>query len=242
MFKSINESLDKMYTPSNRLQESKINVVVDLGTRKEYVPFDSEWAAKLKAQDYSKCKDVKKVDVIDNATGEVIYSSQNDSMRESKSVHRKSVKAHKKGVVSEAFNKSKSVKDLANWMRETVDWLVENDAGCGTYRLDDRLAVCVGWEDFGDGYETVAGIKVWTSDSMRTDYEWINAPYYEDGDVIDTTVPVTQGEDFEKIADWLISEYIPLASLEIEKDGRIVGDKEWVDESLKKSHRKHRVK
>lgn len=83
MFKSINESLDKMYTPPNRLQESKINVVVDLGTRKEYVPFDSEWAAKLKAQDYAKCTDVKKVDVIDNTTGEVIYSSESSRFDES---------------------------------------------------------------------------------------------------------------------------------------------------------------
>lgn len=123
MFKSINESLDKMCTPSNRLQESKIRVVVDLGNRREYVPFDTEWAAKLRAQDYAKCKDVKKVDVIDNTTGEVIYSSENEKFDESvKNPQRKNL-AESKSNMSKMLDKFDTAYE---WMYDNT-WFDDYD-------------------------------------------------------------------------------------------------------------------
>jgi hypothetical protein len=140
-----------------------------------------------------------------------------------------------KKKLKESFSQS----ELATWLEDSVNWLVENQEGCATYKLDNRLAVCVGWEDFGDGWETVVGIKVWTSDDMRTDYDWINAPYYENGDVIDTTTSISQNDNFNELAKWLLSEYTSLASLKIERDGKIIEGEEDVDESLRGSKKRN---
>lgn len=39
---------------------------------------------------------------------------------------------------------------LAKEIPSAVKWLIEEDCGCSTIKLDDRLAVCVGWSD---GYD-----------------------------------------------------------------------------------------
>ena len=83
------------------------------------------------------------------------------------------------------LNKQKLVKEI----KSSVEWLINEDCGCVTIKLDDTLAVCVGWSDGYDVTDTDvihskqsptwcinAGIKVWTSDSMRTDYDFINSP------------------------------------------------------------------
>ena len=155
--------------------------------------------------------------------------------------------------VDESLSKKKlkesfSQPELARWLEDSVNWLVENQEGCCTYKLDDRLAVCVGWEDgFDDeegnpyvsnGYGIVAGIKVWTSDSMRTDYDWINAPYDDNGEVYDTTTSISPNENFSELADWLTLEWSTLATFELDKDGRILGEKDF-NESLKKGEKRN---
>lgn len=135
-------------------------------------------------------------------------------------------------------------KELAKEIKKTVEFLVKEDCGCSTIKLDEKLAVCVGWLG---GYNTKdidvihseenptwcinAGIKVWTSDSLRTDYEFINAPYYENGEVWDTDCTVSPYENYEMLADYLLTEYKTLSQFEIEDDGKIIGHKKlWVCE------------
>ena len=135
--------------------------------------------------------------------------------------------------------KEMQTKQLSQWLKDSVNCLIDHQEGCCTYKLDDHLAVCVGWSG---GYEDEpdesliqaiddltfainAAIKVWTSDDMRTDLDYINAPYYENGDVVDTAVSISEDEDFDKLAEYFLKEYEGLKDLEIRDDGLIISSK-----------------
>lgn len=125
--------------------------------------------------------------------------------------------------------------NVAKWLKESTDWLIDNQQGCCTLKLDDRLAICVGWSNGFDeepredliqakdnlDYAIVAGVKVWTSDDMRTDFDFINFPYCKGGDVYDDTYTIAKNEDFNWLANALITDYEALEGLEIDKDGLV---------------------
>ena len=137
------------------------------------------------------------------------------------------------------MNKEMQTKQLSQWLKDSVNCLIDYQEGCCTYKLDDHLAVCVGWSG---GYSNEpdenliqaiddltfainAAIKVWTSDSMRTDLDYINAPYYENGDVIDIGISISKNEDYDKLAEYFLKEYEGLKDLEIRDDGLIISSK-----------------
>ena len=135
--------------------------------------------------------------------------------------------------------KEMQTKQLSQWLKDSVNWLIDHQEGCSTYKLDDHLAVCVGWSaGYGDelregiiqakdepDYAINAALKVWTSDSMRTDLDYINAPYYENSDVVDTAVSISEDEDYDKLAEYFLEEYERLKDLEIRDDGLIISSK-----------------
>lgn len=137
------------------------------------------------------------------------------------------------------MNKEMQTKQLSQWLRESVDWLIDHQEGCCTYKLDDHLAVCVGWSAGYSNepdesviqaiddltYAVNVAIKVWTSDDMRTDLDYINAPYYKNGDVVDIAVSISEDEDFDKLAEYFLKEYERLKDLEIRDDGLIISSK-----------------
>ena len=44
-----------------------------------------------------------------------------------------------------------TVDNIAKWLKDSTNWLIDHQEGCCTLKLDDRLAICVGWSDgFGD--------------------------------------------------------------------------------------------
>ena len=131
------------------------------------------------------------------------------------------------------FNK----KEIAQFIKESVMWLMSEQQGCCHYKLDDHLAVCVGWsagygdekrddviqciDDLDSGIN--AGIKVWTSDAaMLTDYDWINFPYYQSCDVIDTGITIARYDNYENIAKYLLNVYDEVKNLELADDGLIL--------------------
>ena len=157
------------------------------------------------------------------------------------------------------MNKEMQTKQLSQWIKDSVNCLIDHQEGCCTYKLDDHLAVCVGWSG---GYEAEpdenliqaiddltfainAAIKVWTSDDMRTDLDYINAPYYKNGDVVDIAVSISEDEDFDKLAEYFLEEYERLKDLEIRDDGLIISSKPLktfyisVTETLKKTVEVH---
>ena len=135
--------------------------------------------------------------------------------------------------------KEMQTKQLSQWLKDSVNCLIDHQEGCCTYKLDDHLAVCVGWSaGYGDelregiiqakdepDYAINAALKVWTSDSMRTDFDYINAPYYENSDVVDTAVSISEDEDYDKLAEYFLEEYERLKDLEIRDDGLIISSK-----------------
>ena len=154
----------------------------------------------------------------------------------------------RKGECKLTEAKEYTAETLAKDMKDAVDWLVGEQEGCVTLKLDDKLAVCVGWSGgYGDekrddviqstedpDYAINAGIKVWTSDDMRTDYDWINYPYYKNGDVEDTGLSLKADEDYTKAAEWLLGEYDRMSNYEISDDGEIVEETEETIEESKK--------
>ena len=137
------------------------------------------------------------------------------------------------------MNKEMQTKQLSQWLKDSVNCLIDHQEGCCTYKLDDHLAVCVGWSGGYSNepdesviqatddltYAVNVAIKVWTSDSMRTDLDYINAPYYENGDVIDIGVSISKNEDYDKLAEYFLKEYEGLKDLEIRDDGLIISSK-----------------
>ena len=137
------------------------------------------------------------------------------------------------------MQKEMQTKQLSQWLKDSVNCLIDYQEGCCTYKLDDHLAVCVGWSGGYSNepdesviqatddltYAIDAAIKVWTSDSMRTDLDYINAPYYENGDVIDIGISISKNEDYDKLAEYFLKEYEGLKDLEIRDDGLIISSK-----------------
>ena len=126
--------------------------------------------------------------------------------------------------------------EVAKWIEESVQWLIAEKQGCCRYQLDEHLAIFVGWsagygnekrddviqdEDALD-WGIDAGIKVWTSDYMQTDYDWLNFPYYADGDVLDMSLSVPPNVNYEQLAKYLLEMYNDVKNLELADDGLIL--------------------
>ena len=125
---------------------------------------------------------------------------------------------------------------IAQFIKESVEWLVENQMGCCRYKLDDHLAIFVGWsagygeekrddviqaKDYPD-FGINAGIKVWTSDDLWTDFDWINFPYYKDGDVLDMDCAISPQEDYERVAKYLLKMYNEVKEFDMTDGGMIL--------------------
>lgn len=125
------------------------------------------------------------------------------------------------GIKGRRLRKDSNTSELANFIKNAVDELIPNWEGCYTFKLDDKLAVCVGWSSgFGNkkrndiiqsrgnhDWAIVAGIKDYRSDeSMLTDYDWIDYPIVN-GEAIDIEEPIAPNEDYSKLAREFIDEY-----------------------------------
>lgn len=125
---------------------------------------------------------------------------------------------------------------IAKFIEESVEWLIKEKQGCCRYKLDDHLAVFVGWSaGYGDeprkdviqakdnlDYGINAGIKVWTSDDMWTDFDWLNFPYYKDGDVLDMDCAISPQEDYEDVAKYLLKMYNEVKEFDMTDGGMIL--------------------
>lgn len=124
---------------------------------------------------------------------------------------------------------------LAKEIKSAVEWLKEEDCGCVTLKLNGTLAICVGWSDgFDPDDDTVihskssptcaicAAIKAWGSDDLRTDLDYIDAPYYEDGSVYDIEQSIyPDDEDYAWLATHFLNEFDILKEMDIDEKGLI---------------------
>lgn len=128
-------------------------------------------------------------------------------------------------------------KEIAEFIEKSVKWLIEEKQGCCRYQLDDHLAIFVGWSSgYGDekrddviqdedalDWGIDVGLKVWTSDYMQTDYDFLNFPYEQDGEVWDMGFSVAQNADYERLATDLLEWYDKAKYLRLSDDGKILG-------------------
>lgn len=125
---------------------------------------------------------------------------------------------------------------IAQFIKESVEWLVENQEGCCRYQLDDHLAIFVGWsggygkeprkdviqaKDDPD-YGINVGVKVWTSDYMQTDFDWLNFPYEKDGDVWDMSLSIAPNDNYEDLAKSMLKWYNEAKEFDMTDDGMIL--------------------
>lgn len=133
---------------------------------------------------------------------------------------------------------------IKEFIKESVEWLQKEQMGCCRYKLDDHLAIFVGWsagygeekrddviqaKDYPD-YGINVGVKVWTSDDMWTDYDYLNFPYREDGEVYDMGMSIALNDNYEEIVQTLIEWYGEVCSFTLADDGKILRETMWVCE------------
>lgn len=135
---------------------------------------------------------------------------------------------------------------IVRFVKDSVDWLQKEQQGCCRYKLDDHLAIFIGWSagygnekrkdviqaQYAPDYAINVGIKVWTSDDMWTDFDWLNFPYYENGDVLDMGLAIAYSDDitdgllesvdYEPLVDALLHWYDEVKDLKMNDDGMIL--------------------
>lgn len=150
------------------------------------------------------------------------------------------------------------IKGIAKFIKKSIEELKDGSATNCRLKLDDRLAIFVGWSA-GYGNEVRddvvqksdepdlainVGIKVWTSDDMWIDFDSLNFPYYENGNVLDlaiSIVPEDEEDDYKVVAKDIITWYNEVKDLNIDRDGAIKeqeekkGKEEVKEESLKEN-------
>ena len=137
---------------------------------------------------------------------------------------------------------------IAKFIEDAVNGLKNGEATNYRYKLDDRFAIFVGWSDgySEDDKEVIhndetptagitAGIKVWTSDDMWTDFDYLNAPYYEGGEVLSDELAIAPDDDFVVLASHFLNDYdSEYSELTVDEDGKVIEEKEEIEEDLSK--------
>ena len=131
--------------------------------------------------------------------------------------------------------------EIAKFIKQSVEWLQKEQQGCCRYKLDDHLAIFVGWSSgYGEesrndviqaqdnpDYGINVGIKVWTSDYMQTDFDWLNFPYYDNGEVLDMGLSIAPHTNYKQVVGRLLKLYDRVKNLTLANDGRILEDNRY---------------
>lgn len=127
----------------------------------------------------------------------------------------------------------------AAFIKESVEWLLQQDCGCCTIRLTAATQLAVGWENGFDPEDSsvihskseptwaiCVGIKAIEGDDLKTDFEWLTTPYVADGDnegevFSNLETPLSPEDDYEKTFEYLIGEYQGLLKdYKVHRDGK----------------------
>ena len=113
-----------------------------------------------------------------------------------------------------------SASDLAKFMKESVDTLLNSGVGNCQYKLDSDQAVYVGWSEtdytdsenlihYEDDPRWVICCKIATTHEMVwADYDWCVMPYNDKtGEVWNTDMALSPEENYQQTASWLLDQY-----------------------------------
>ena len=138
---------------------------------------------------------------------------------------RRAVKASKRRVLA-ANNSNVSVSKIKKFIEDSVNNLQNTNYTNSRLILDNDLCLYVG---YSDGFDTEDGYAICAKIAERNDGDWadfdyLNMPWntYDDndgstgvfeGDVYDTNIEITPGEDYSQDAQWLADSYTEIRNL-----------------------------
>ena len=144
-----------------------------------------------------------------------------------------------RGVMFYVDGKKWRAQKAADFIKESVEWLLSQECGCCTIRLTASTQLAVGWENGFDPKDPsvihskseptwgiCVGIKALEGDYMKTDFEYLTTPYAADGDdegevFSNLEMPLSPRDDYEKTFEYLIGEYGSLLKeYKVQKDGK----------------------
>ena len=127
----------------------------------------------------------------------------------------------------------------ADFIKESVEWLLSQGCGCCTTRLTAATQLAVGW---GNGFDPedpsvihskseptwgiCVGIKAIDGDDLKTDFGWLTTPYVADGDnegevFSNLETSLSPKDDYEKTFEYLVEEYQGLLKdYKVHRDGK----------------------
>lgn len=161
------------------------------------------------------------------AWNEYSEGSDEEDIEESRKLRGKStVKANRRNRVVAAKNGNASASKIKKFIEDSVNTLQTTDYTNCRLVLDDDLCLYVGYAsgfDTEDGYAICAKIAE-RNDGDWADFEYLNMPWntYNDndgstgvfeGDVYDTDIEITPGEDYTQDAQWLADSYVEIRNL-----------------------------
>lgn len=131
-----------------------------------------------------------------------------------------------------------SLKELAKWLKEKVNFLIEqDDEWIGSWKnLDDYFSVVIFWEEgWGEEKRTdviqsknnpdlglVVGIKIHEDD--ETIDQWLYPWSKEDNDILTPSISIEPSDDFESIAKFILQQYEDIKGHVPNKNGSISFD------------------
>jgi len=142
---------------------------------------------------------------------------------------------NKKNIVTK-----ENIEKVAGWLETACkDFQFNDSPGCYNFPLSDDLVLAVGWLDGYDmadediikskegrrmrpyldgkieeGYAVNAGIKV-RNDFDCADYEFLNMPYYEDGEVWMTDISMKPNQtrrEYRRLARWFLENFVSITN------------------------------
>lgn len=205
------------------------------------------------------CKDTFHITVLENKyrNGKVVHSEEIDNDRgtiaELSSRIKKSAQ-NESLIGDESHNIELSADKAAKFIKESVEWLLQEEMGCCTQELTPEVQLAVGWLNGYDPEDTTlihskedptwcicVGIVAVDGDDMKTDLEWLTTPYVADGknegDVFSELMePLSPNDNYAKVFEYLAKEYEGiLKEYDVHSDGKCFHKKgnADVEESIK---------
>lgn len=210
------------------------------------------------------CKDTFHITVLENKyrNGKVVHSEEIDNDRgtiaELSSRIKKSAQ-NESLIGDESHNIELSADKAAKFIKESVEWLLQEEMGCCTKELTPEVQLAVGWLNGYDPEDTTlihskedptwcicVGIVAADGDDLKTDLEWLTIPYVADGenegDVFSELMePLSPNDNYAKVFKYLAKEYEGiLKEYDVHSDGKCFHKKgnAAMEESIKTNKRK----
>ena len=174
-------------------------------------------------------------DVVDNDVEHVIIRPKKEepSKDETNKMKNESL------IDDESHNIELSSDKASDFIKESVEWLLQQEMGCCTKELTPEVQLAVGWIDGYDPEDPnlihskedptwciCVGIVAADGDDMKTDLEWLTIPYVADGenegDVFSELMePLSPNDNYAKVFEYLAKEYEGiLKEYDVHSDGK----------------------